>query len=48
MTPEPGKDWAHAGSHAVELIRNIIITVETTPNAPVHLGNCIRAEMRPS
>ena len=32
MTPEPGKDWAHAGSHAVELIRNIIITVETTPN----------------
>jgi hypothetical protein len=34
MTPEPAKDRAHAGQHALELIRSIITTVETTPNFP--------------
>jgi hypothetical protein len=34
MTPDPAKDRAHDGQHALELIRSIIITVETTPNVP--------------
>ena len=34
MTPEPAKDWTHAGQHALELIRSIVMAVETTPNVP--------------
>ena len=34
MTPEPAKDRAHAGQPALELIRSIVMAVETTPDVP--------------